>query len=192
MQPDARAPHDPLPRRIAVVGTTGSGKTTFARDAAAIIGGAHTELDALFWEPEWTEATVEDFRSRAAVAVAAERWAIDGNYRQVADIVWSSADTLVWLDYPMPLVMRRLFVRSLRRGWSGQQLWNGNRERLATQFFSRDSLFIWAWKTHWRRRREYPKHLALPLFSHLAVHRLRRPDEAQRWLNALRHAHSRA
>jgi adenylate kinase family enzyme len=191
-QQDAIAPGDPLPRRrpsrVVVVGTTGSGKTTFAREVAAVIGGTHTELDSLYWEPGWQEAQLEDFRARATAAVATASWAIDGNYRQVADIVWSSADTLVWLDYPMPLIMRRLFVRSFRRGWTKQQLWNGNQERLATQFFSRDSLFVWAWKSHWRRRREYPKHLALPLFAHLAVHRLRRPHQAQRWLDELRRA----
>jgi adenylate kinase family enzyme len=176
----------PAPRRVVVVGTTGAGKTTFAREVAAIIGAPHTELDALYWEPGWTEATLEDFRARASELVAAPAWVVDGNYGQVRDLVWGSADTWVWLDYPMPLIMRRLFVRSFRRGWTKQQLWNDNQERLAGQFLSRDSLFIWAWKTHWRRRREYPQQLREPAYAHLDVLHFRRPEETERWLRALR------
>jgi adenylate kinase family enzyme len=176
----------PAPRRVVVVGTTGSGKTTFAREVAAIIDAPHTELDALFWEPGWTPAEPEVFRARALQIVVTPAWVIDGNYGPVNDLVWGHADTFVWLDYPMPLVMRRLLARSFRRSWTGEELWNGNRERFTTQFLSRDSLLLWACQTHWRRRREYPDRLRLPAFAHLDVHRLYRPDDTDRLLRELR------
>ncbi|BAY66272.1 hypothetical protein NIES22_63860 [Calothrix brevissima NIES-22] len=33
----------------------------------------------------------------------------------VRDIVWGKADTVVWLDYPWNVVMRRILWRTLRR-----------------------------------------------------------------------------
>lgn len=186
MTADRQGMPQPAPRRVVVVGTTGSGKTTFARAVAAIIDAPHTELDALYWEPGWKEATLEDFRARASELVVAPTWVVDGNYGQVRDLVWGHADTWVYLDYPMPLILQRLFVRSLRRGLRREHLWNGNHERLSSQFFNRDSLFLWAWKTHWRRRREYPQHLREPAYAHLDVHRFHAPRESDRWLRALR------
>lgn len=163
-------------RRVVVVGTTGSGKTTFAKRLARELDAAHIELDALHWEPGWREAEIDVFRARADAATSAsERWVVDGNYSQVRDFTWGRADTLVWLDYPFPRIVWRLFWRCLRRGVRQEELWNGNRERLSSNFLSRDSLFLWAIKTHWVRRRTYPAALATDEYGHLRVLRLRRP-----------------
>jgi adenylate kinase family enzyme len=174
--------------RIVVVGSTGSGKTTLARALAKRRGVSHVELDALHWDPGWTEAPRDVFRERAASALSPDsRWVVDGNYRVVRDIVWSRADTLVWLDYPLWLVFWRLTRRTLWRGITRAELYNGNRESLWTHLFTRDSLFLWLWKTYGLRRREYPMLLARPEFAHLSVKRFRRPGEARVWLERLPH-----
>ena len=175
-------------QRVVVAGTTGSGKTTLAREIAAISGVPHIELDALYWEPGWKEAEVDVFRSRVSAAIAAPTWVVDGNYGMVRDLTWGAADTLVWLDYAMPLVLRRLFVRSLRRGVRHEHLWNGNRERLSTQFLSRESLFLWALQTHHKHRRQYPEYLREPQYAHLRLVRLRRPRDAEAYVRALQAA----
>ena len=113
------------------------------------------------------------------------RWAVDGNYSVVRDIVWGRADTLVWLDYPFPVVMRQLTRRTLKRGLGRETLWNGNRERLWAQFASRDSIFLWALRTHWKRRREYGMLLADPRYAQLERVRLRSPKEMRAWLENL-------
>ena len=41
-------------RRIVVIGATGSGKSTFAHRLARFLDVAFVELDALFWESDWT------------------------------------------------------------------------------------------------------------------------------------------
>ena len=173
--------------RIAVTGSTGSGKSTFARELAGRLGVPYVELDALHWDPGWSAAPREVFRERAAEALRADgRWVSDGNYRQVRDICWGRADTLIWLDYPFPLVLWRLTRRTLWRGLTVAELYNGNRESLWTHLFTRDSLFVWLLKSHWRRKREMPADLAQPEYAHLHVLRFRRPSQARAWLERVK------
>ncbi len=170
--------------RVAVIGTTGCGKSTMAERLAARLGGQFVDLDAINWGPEWTPATIPVFRERLSAALAGDRWATAGNYSQVRDIIWSRADTIVWLDYPLPIVLARLFRRTVRRVVTQEELWGGNRESFRAQFASRDSLFLWALKTHYRRRREYPAELARPEYAHLRLVHFNRPRQADQWLAA--------
>lgn len=169
-------------KRIVVVGTTGSGKTTMASRLSDKLGIPHTELDALNWGPNWTIRPEEEFREAVEQATLGEAWVLDGNYSRAREIVWPKADTIVWLDYSLPVVLWRLWWRTLRRGLQQQELWSGNRERLWTHFFTRDSLFLWALQTYNRRRREYPELLAQPEYSHLNLVHLRSPKAAEAWL----------
>ena len=126
------------------------------------------------------------FKQRVARAVEGDAWVIDGNYngRGARDLVWSRADTVIWLDPPLTVIFARLFERAIRRIRSQEELWpeTGNRETFRNQFLSRDTLFWWALKTYRRRRRELPRVLARPEYSHLIVHRFRRSEEALAWL----------
>lgn len=173
------------PRRVVVVGTTGSGKSTLAERLAARLGGDFVDIDALNWGPEWTPAAAPVLRERTSAALAGECWVMSGNYSKVRDIAWSQADTLIWLDYPLPLILWRLLRRTIRRVATREELWNGNRERFLIQFASRDSLFLWALKSHYRRQREYPAELARPEYAHLRVLRFHRPRELDRWLDTV-------
>jgi len=171
-------------KRLVVVGITGSGKTTLSRTLAARLGYPHVELDALHWDPNWTPAPREVFRARIAEGLTTENWVADGNYSASRDLVWGAADTLVWLDYPLRVILTRLLRRTLRRGVTGEVLWNGNRERL-TFLFTRDSLILWALQTHPRYRREFPLALARPEFAHLQVVRLGSPQATETWLRTV-------
>jgi adenylate kinase family enzyme len=173
-------------RRISVVGTCGAGKTTVARALAERLGFVDVELDALSWGPDWTMRPDAVFRADVATAAAGDRWVIDGNYSKVRDIVWAHADTVVWLDYSFPRVFTRLLWRTLRRALTRGELWHGNRESLRTSFLSRNSILLWAIKTHRRRGREYSELLARPENKHLIVVRLCCPREATRWLDDVR------
>lgn len=168
--------------RISIVGTTGSGKTMLARALSQRLGVPHVELDALNWEPRWREAKPDIFRGRVTNALHDERWITDGNYRVVRPIIWERADTVVWLDYPLPLIMNRLVRRTARRVATNEHLWGSNYERLSS-VFGKDSLVLWAMKSHRRRRREYPQWIAS--YPHLTVYRLRSPRETQDWFCSL-------
>ncbi len=46
---------------INVVGTSASGKTTFARQLAKKLGLIHIEMDDLFWLDNWQETPDDEF-----------------------------------------------------------------------------------------------------------------------------------
>jgi len=171
--------------RVVVIGTTGAGKSTLAERLARRLGGDFVDLDALHWEPNWTAAPVELFRQRVETALTGECWAVAGNYSATRDIVWGRADTLVWLDYPLPLILWRILRRTIRRVATREELWNGNREHLRAQFASRDSLFYFAVTTHRPRRRKIAAALAQPEYAHLVVWPFRWPGALARWERSL-------
>lgn len=172
-------------QRVVVIGVTGSGKTTMARELARKLGVPHLELDSLNWQPGWTMAAPDVFRERVAAHVTADGWVVDGNYSGVRDLVWTRADTVVWLDYPFALSFFRVLRRTLRRIWTGEELWNGNRERMLAQLLSRDSLLWWAITTHRRHAVTFRAALRGEAYRHLRVERFRSPRAARAWLESI-------
>ena len=146
--------------RVAVVASSsGSGKTTVGRRLAADLAVPFFELDSLFHGPGWT--SMPDFADRVAEAVAQPGWVIDGNYfARGADLTVERADLVVWLDLPLRVCLWRLALRTGRRRLRREELWNGNRENLASALFARGGLFRYAITTHRRRRRDLPERLA--------------------------------
>ena len=47
--------------RINIVGTSGSGKTTFAKSLAQILTYEYIEMDQLFWGPNWNCPSDEEY-----------------------------------------------------------------------------------------------------------------------------------
>jgi adenylate kinase family enzyme len=174
-------------QRIVIIGPTGSGKSTLAGQLGPRLSLPIIELDTLYWRPNWQESPTDEFRGRVGSAVAGTRWIIIGNYGQARDLLWQRADTLIWLDYPLWVIFPRLFRRTVKRIVTQEELWGtGNRESWRKQFFSRESLFLWLWKSQPRQRRAYPLALAEPQHAHLRVFRFRRPAAVDQWLEALR------
>jgi adenylate kinase family enzyme len=175
----------PLPgRRIVVVGTSGTGKTTLAGQLAALLGCLHIEMDAIHWQPNWTHTPHDEFQVRLAAALVGDCWVVDGNYGKGREALWSRADTLVWLDYPLWLVLWRLLRRTTWRVMTRKELWSGNRENWRA-VFSRESIFLWAIQTHPRRHRDYTDLPYRPENAHLTKVRLRSPRQTRRWLRAI-------
>jgi len=159
-------------KRFNVIGTSGSGKSTFAKNLAASLDLKHIELDAFRHEPNWREAPDEIFRERVAEAVTAERWIVDGNYGIARDLVWPRAEVIIWLDYSFPRVFWQVFTRTIRRSVKREVLWNGNRESLWKAFCTRESILLWVLQTYWKKKRTTPALFERPEYGHLKIVRL--------------------
>jgi adenylate kinase family enzyme len=171
-------------RRVSVVGSSGSGKTTFAIRLAARLGVPHIELDAIYWGPNWTPLDAGTFTARVQEAIAAEAWVCDGNYSTVRPIVLERADTVVWLDLPLRTCLGRMLRRAAVRIRSGEELWGGNRESWRDVFIGREALFWWLTTQHRRKRRDYAARFAAPEARHLLVLRFTTSAAAEAWLEA--------
>lgn len=172
--------------KIVVIGTSGSGKTTFARRLAKALEVPHFEMDAFHWEQNWTEADTEVFRARVKEATAHSNWVMDGNYGKVRDLAWGRADTLIWLDYSFRTVLSRILIRTLKRVFTKEELFGGNRESFRMSFFSKDSVILWMLQTYSRNRKSYPALLVQPEFAHLKVFRFQHPKETESFLKQFR------
>lgn len=173
------------PRRLRVVGTSGSGKSRLAAEAARRLGVPHLQLDALHHLPGWRQAPDEEFRASLDAFVAGpghDGWVVDGNYQSRTGHL--EPELVVWLDHPRALVMAQIVTRTLRRGLRREELWNGNRERPRT-WLSRDperNVMLWAWVTHARYREGYAAEMAAATVPWV---RLRGRRAVRRWLDGL-------
>jgi adenylate kinase family enzyme len=166
--------------RIAVTGPSGSGKTTLAHELARVLGLRMIEIDALHHGPNWESCGAEVLRERVAAATDGDDWVADSMYhRMIGDLVPERADTIVWLDLPVPLVLWRLVRRTHLRSKHRVELWNGNVEpgwRESTRYL------IWpALKAAFRNRREYPTRFA----RHGDVRRLRSDAEVRAFVQSI-------
>ncbi|HEU5160830.1 MAG TPA: hypothetical protein VFU43_27785 [Streptosporangiaceae bacterium] len=173
-----------VPRRIVVIGTSGSGKSTMAGALASLSGAPHIELDSLYHGPNWTPAAPEVFAGRVGELAERPRWVFDGNYiDRVGHSLWPRADLIVWMDLPLTVILPRLVRRSLRRILHRTELWHGNREGWSA-LFGRYSVLGWAVRSHRRHRRELPVLLADLARGGVRVVRLRSAAQARDWLAA--------
>jgi adenylate kinase family enzyme len=139
--------------KVAVIGPTGSGKTTFARALAEKLGLPHIELDVLFWKPGWVESSAEELRANVEPLLAADGWVVDGNYSgKLGTYVIDQADEIVWLDLPLRTTWPRLVRRTVRRLVTREVICGSNRESFRQAFLSRQSILLYALRTYRRTR----------------------------------------
>ncbi len=167
-----------------MVGASGVGKSTVARQLASSLGVPFVELDAIYHQPGWAPLAAEEFRRQVAQLAAGDSWVIDGNYSVVRPVVWARADTVVWLDLPRRVVMRQVIGRTLRRVIFRTELWNGNRERWSNllSWVPEESIISWAWHRHAVYRERYAAAMQEPANAHLRFVRLGSHAAARRFL----------
>lgn len=122
-------------RRVIVIGSGGAGKSTFARRLAACTGLPLIHLDALYWKAGWVEPAKEEWAATVERLVAGERWVMDGNYGGTLDRRFAACDTVVFLDLPRTVCLRRVVGRWMKyRGRSRPDIAEGCPEQLSWEF----------------------------------------------------------
>ena len=164
-----------------MAGVTGAGKTTFARELAGRLDLPFHEMDGLFHGPDWEP--IPTFVSDVESIAAGDRWVFDSyGYADVRDLVWSLADTIIWLDYSRPVVLGRVLRRSVTRTVTHEPIFNGNVERVA-DWRRPDHPVQWSMRRFGPSRAEMERRFADPGYAWLAKVRIRRPVAARWWLD---------
>jgi hypothetical protein len=169
-------------KKIAVVGCSGAGKTTLAKTLAALLNLPFVACDPIFWEPGWTPVEDPIVRLRLSEALSSGAWVIDGAFGETRHIVWSKADTVIWLDYAFALVLHRVCYRNLTWFITQEPVWSGNRMTLRRAWSGiRHSVTTYATKREAYR-------LELAGLSNVEVIRLASPQQTRLWLNSMQNS----
>lgn len=102
--------------RIAVIGISGSGKSTFARALAAKSGLPLRHADGLEWMENWTERPEDKLFAMHAAWLAEPRWIIEGWVDPKRANRLDAADLVIDLDLPGWLCALRVLHRMLAAG----------------------------------------------------------------------------
>jgi len=161
-------------QRVMIIGPCGAGKSTVSHQLADKLGVPLVHMDQLNWQPGWVDAGNHRLGGLLAVEVAKERWLIEGNYGSTLPMRLDRADTVVYLDYPLPLCLWRLMKRIITSyGRTRPDMAEGCPERFDAKFL----LYVMGWNRGPRQRTEQ----SLRGHEHKVV-RLKSPRSLAEWL----------
>lgn len=168
-------------QRVLVLGSSGSGKSTFAIRLAGITGLPMISIDAVYWQPGWTGPDLATFSQQMTELAQSERWIMDGNYQShgAGELRRSRADTVFWFDLPRHVCMTGILTRIARSyGRVRPEMAPGCPERFDAEFFR----YVWTY-----RAKQRPKLLAYldDLCSDQSFVTFSRRTEANDYLAAL-------
>lgn len=128
-------------KRVLVIGSSGAGKSTFARRLGERTGLKVIHLDRLFWKPNWVEtADKDEWKAVLEKALAGEAWIADGNYSGTMEMRLEKCDTVIFLDLPPALCVYRILKRlALYRKGSRPDMADGCDEKFDWEFIK------WTW-----------------------------------------------
>lgn len=168
--------------RIHIIGTAGSGKTMLASQLASKFSYPHVELDALYWREHWTRVPEVEFKKHLAHHLSHDSWILDGEYEQVNSLIWPRANFVIWLDYPLPVVLWQLLKRGIKYALSQQNLWDSGCKETIQRLFAKRSIVFRAYHSHDQRRRTYEHMIEDTTLQHVHFLRFRSPVSVERWL----------
>ncbi len=143
-------------KRVLVIGSGGSGKSTFAIQLAERTGLPLIHLDAEFWQPGWVETPKEEWTAKVEQLISEQRWIMDGNFGGTMERRIEACDTVVFLDISRWVCLWRVILRRVRNhGRARADMTPGCNEKL-------DWSFLW-WILFYpeQRRRKILKRLAI-------------------------------
>ena len=164
-------------RRVLVIGSGGSGKSTVAARLGELLKLEVSHLDKLYWRAGWVEPEPDEWIRTVTELIERDSWVIDGNYSGTLDLRLRRCDTIVFLDLPRVLCLWRIVKRFFRyRNGNRPDVAEGCREKLDFEFVS------WVWNYPRRSRPKVLKRLQQHA-GEKQIFRLRSRKEVKRFLS---------
>lgn len=127
-------------KRILVLGSSGAGKSTFARELGERLGIETIHLDSYYWQPNWISPPPEVWGQKLKSLLERDSWVMDGNYTASLSLRLEYADTVIFLDRGRVKSLLRCVGRLLKyRGQSRPELAPGCNEKIDLDFLK------WIW-----------------------------------------------
>jgi adenylate kinase family enzyme len=134
-------------RRVLVIGSGGSGKSTVAARLGELLELEVNHLDRFYWRPGWVEPARDEWLKTVTALADRDSWIMDGNYSGTLELRLQKADTIVFLDLPRVLCLWRIMKRFLLyRNGTRPDMAEGCRESLNLEFVE------WVWNYPRRSR----------------------------------------
>lgn len=108
--------------RIAILGCTGSGKTSLAKIMAKNLDLSHIEMDKLVWKSIKGGAIDANYFEKMNQAMSCERFIIEGHWKRVESSVSDKIDLIIELKLPRKLILKRLLKRDLIEFAQGKRI----------------------------------------------------------------------
>ncbi len=103
-----------LNKRTLVIGSPGSGKSTFSKRLAEVTKLPLFHLDKIYWKSGWTPVTRELFDSELDKILNLDEWIIDGDYLRTLETRIGFAQRIIFLDINWTVCIYRVFKRNIR------------------------------------------------------------------------------
>jgi adenylate kinase family enzyme len=163
-------------KKVLVIGSSGAGKSTFARRLGARLNTEVIHLDSLYWNPGWVETPKAEWLLMVEELLKREAWIIDGNYSGTLGVRLQACDTVIFLDLPRAVCLWRVGKRRLL-------YWNRTRPDMADECRERLTLeFLqWVWNYPKRTRPEVLERIRANV-EHKQVITLRSQAEVEKFL----------
>jgi adenylate kinase family enzyme len=123
-------------KKVIIIGSGGSGKSTAAIKLGEITGLPVIHLDSYFWKPDWIQVGKDEWLLKIKELCEQPRWIMDGNYRGTMDLRFNEADTIIFLYFPRLLCLWGIMKRRFSKR---PDTIEGCREKIDLEFFK------WVW-----------------------------------------------
>ncbi|MEQ1604287.1 MAG: DNA topology modulation protein [Pyrinomonadaceae bacterium] len=136
-------------KKVVVIGSGGSGKSTFSRQLGEVTGLPVVHLDQLYWHAGWVKTPADEWEAIVRRELEKPDWIMDGNFGGTRPMRLAACDTVIFLDLPRWLCIYRILKRTLtyRKG-TRPDMAEGCDERFDPEFM----LWVWNYPNSGRKR----------------------------------------
>ena len=130
-------------QRILVIGCSGAGKSTFAKELGQKLNIEVIHLDALFWNAGWVPTPKAQWREKVVNLCQNGQWIMDGNYGSTLSLRLQYADAVILFDTPrLQCLWRAIKRRLMYAGKTRPDMAAGCPEKIDGEFLK----WIWNFK----------------------------------------------